>query len=66
MQKAKPLIPAIRVIKLSAQPIRINDKEKNMKENNSGRRLSNLETNQPEIGSPIRELTGITSKRFPS
>jgi len=26
----------------------------------------NFETSQPEIGSPINELIGITSKRFPN
>ena len=33
---------------------------------NKGILLLNLETSQPEIGSPIIELTGMTSSRLPS
>lgn len=42
------------------------ESEKKIKELNKGIRLSNLETNHPEMGRPIRELTGMVSNKFPN
>ena len=39
---------------------------KTRKETNKGLRLLNLETSQPEIGSPIIELIGMASSKLPN
>lgn len=49
-----------------AKPINANAIEKNTKDTIKGTRLSNFETNQPEIGSPISELIGIAKRIVPS
>ena len=48
------------------KPINASERAREIKEIKSGKRLSKRETSQPEMGSPIRELTGIAINRFPS
>ena len=59
-------MPPIRMKILLAKPISTNADEKKKKEAIRGSLLSNLETSQPEIGKPSRELTGIASSKFPN
>jgi len=66
MEKEKRNTAPIRTIKLSEKPIKARAMEKEINETRRGRRLSKRETSHPEMGRPIRELTGITSNRFPS
>lgn len=66
MQKEKIQIPATRAKISLAKPMSARDKQKNTKEAINGNLLSNLDTSHPEIGRPIRELTGIASNKFPS
>ncbi|MDT0651812.1 hypothetical protein, partial [Autumnicola edwardsiae] len=40
--------------------------EKNKIEASKGGRLLKRDTSQPEIGNPMRELTGMVSNRLPS
>lgn len=42
------------------------DRANNTKEINKGTLLLNLATSQPEIGSPISELMGMTSNKLPN
>ena len=49
-----------------ALPIRYKENTMIMNEINKGMRLLNFETSHPEIGSPMRELIGITSNKFPN
>jgi hypothetical protein len=49
-----------------ANPIQINVKLNNKNEINSGFLLSNLATNQPEIGTPTNELMGIANNNEPN
>src|SRR5690606_5513659 len=48
------------------KPINANAMQKNTKDTINGTRLSNLETNHPEIGSPTRELIGIARRMVPN
>jgi hypothetical protein len=66
IENAKVKIPVISKIKLSAIPIILSDADNKTKETIRGYLLSKRETSHPEIGSPIRELTGITIRRFPN
>ncbi|GAL81360.1 hypothetical protein JCM19274_2436 [Algibacter lectus] len=65
-QNAKLEIAKTKPIVVVANPIIANDIEKNTKANINGTRLSNLETNQPDIGKPIKELIGIAISMVPS
>jgi len=65
-QNAKLEIDSTKPKVVVAKPIIAKDKEKNTKANINGIRLSNLETNHPEIGNPIKELTGIAIRIVPS
>lgn len=40
--------------------------QNNIKEMNKGIRLLNLETSQPEMGSPMSELIGMASSKLPN
>jgi hypothetical protein len=66
MEKAKQKIPAISKTRLSANPIRLNEAARSIKETIRGCLLSKRETNHPETGSPIKELIGITISKFPN
>lgn len=58
---------AIANIKIDCDiPIRASAKLKITKEIIMGLRLSNFETNHPEIGKPINELTGKIINKLPS
>jgi hypothetical protein len=50
----------------SEKPIKVRASEKNKKATNKGTRLLNLETSQPEMGRPMRELMGMVSSRLPN
>lgn len=49
-----------------ALPIKYNENTMIKKEINNGMRLLNFDTSHPENGSPMRELIGITSNKFPN
>ncbi len=49
-----------------AEPIQIKENKNKIKATNNGCRLSNLDTNQPEIGNPIKELIGIAKSIVPN
>lgn len=51
---------------VEANPIHTKAIEKNTYEAINGTRLSNLETNHPEIGNPNNELIGIASNMVPN
>ncbi|GAA4299851.1 hypothetical protein GCM10023163_21600 [Aestuariibaculum suncheonense] len=65
-QKAKPEIAHTKANVDVAKPMdaKLIEKKKNAKIN--GIRLSNFDTNQPEIGKPINELTGMAIKIVPN
>jgi hypothetical protein len=66
IKKEKKLI-AIMMVKVDcAFPIQIKENKNKIKDTNNGCRLSNLETNHPEIGNPIKELIGIAKSIVPS
>ena len=50
----------------SEKPIKVSAREKKKKATNKGTRLLNLETSQPEMGRPMRELMGMVSSRLPN
>jgi len=49
-----------------AKPINVKAKENPIKETIKGILLSNLDTNHPEMGNPIKELIGIAKSTVPS
>lgn len=49
-----------------AKPINANAKQKNTNDTINGTRLSNFETNQPEMGNPTSELMGIAKRMVPN
>lgn len=49
-----------------AKPISVKAKVKNSIAIINGKRLSNFDTNQPEIGNPISELIGMANRTDPS
>jgi hypothetical protein len=49
-----------------AKPMHVKAIEKNTNDTISGTRLSNFDTSQPEMGSPIKELIGIAKRMVPS
>ncbi len=51
---------------VSAKPINAKANVKNIIATINGKRLSNFETSQPEIGNPISELIGIESSTVPN
>ena len=51
---------------VSAKPINVRAIAKNIIATINGKRLSNFETSQPEIGNPISELIGIDSNTVPN
>ena len=51
---------------VSAKPINVRANAKNSIATINGKRLSNLETSQPEMGNPISELIGIDSSTVPN
>jgi len=66
IQNENRKIPAVKIQRFVANPISASESEKNINEINKGIRLSNLEISQPEIGRPIRELTGMVSNKLPN
>lgn len=66
VQKEKRATPKIKYTNSEANPIINKDTHKAMYEINNGFRLLNFDTSHPDIGSPINELIGITSKRLPN
>lgn len=49
-----------------AKPIHVSAIENPIKDTINGTRLSNLETNHPEMGNPIKELIGIVKRIVPN
>lgn len=66
IEKAKREMDITSVSILSVKPIPSKPNASKTKEASKGNRLSNLETSQPEIGSPIIELIGIVMSKFPN
>ena len=66
MLNAKRQIAAIRAKVVVANPIKVSEIASEIKPNVIGMRLSNLATNQPEIGNPTNELMGMQSKSVPN
>lgn len=66
MAKANTEIDITRLSIFSVNPIPRSPSASKTKDAKSGNLLSNLETNQPEIGSPIIELTGIVISKLPN
>ena len=66
MLKEKRQIPATSIYNPWAIPIMTKPVMNVRKEAISGFRLSKRDTSHPEMGSPIRELTGMASNKFPS
>ena len=66
IENAQQNIPIINNKRLSAIPIILRETASKTNETINGYLLSKRETNQPETGSPIKELTGITISRFPN
>jgi len=48
------------------KPMKANAMQKNTNDTTSGTRLSNFDTNQPEIGKPTSELIGIAKRMVPN
>jgi hypothetical protein len=48
------------------KPMHVSAIENPIKDTISGTRLSNLETNHPEMGNPIKELIGIANRIVPN
>ena len=66
IQNAKTQTAGIKRYKLSETPITINAIEKKRNATCRGILLSKRDTNHPEMGRPINELTGIASSKLPS
>ena len=66
IEKEKIDTATINIAKELENPINAKAIFKNINEINNGLRLSNLATNQPDIGKPINELMGRASKTFPN
>src|SRR4051812_405200 len=64
--KAKSIMASTRLNVFCAKPISASDRPFKPYPTVRGTRLLYLETSQPEIGSPIREPTGMASKIVPS
>lgn len=66
VQKAKTATPMINSVKDCATPIPYKEKAMHTNEMIRGIRLLYLDTSQPENGSPIKELIGMTNNKLPS
>ena len=66
IEKAKIETAATNAKIFSAKPIHARASASKIKETNSGKRLSNLDTSQPEMGRPIRDPMGMARSRFPN
>ena len=66
IQKEKTETEITSSSRLVAYPIPSKEIANTTKEANKGFRLLNFETSQPEMGSPINELIGMASNRFPN
>ena len=66
MQNANTQTAGISTKRLLENPIAINASEKKINATCNGILLSNRDTNQPEIGKPINELTGIANNKLPN
>tara|TARA_R110002051_G_scaffold13340_2_gene44693 strand:- start:1252 stop:1557 length:306 start_codon:yes stop_codon:yes gene_type:complete len=66
MLKENRHMAATNINGVCAHPMAVSPKLKKKKDTTNGIRLSNLETNHPDIGKPIKELMGMANKRLPN
>jgi hypothetical protein len=66
MQKENTATAIARFSISEENPMASNDNENSKKDANSGILLLNLDTSQPDMGSPTSELIGITRSKFPN
>ena len=66
IQKEKTETEITSSSRLVAYPIPSKEMANTTKEINKGLRLLNFDTSHPDIGSPINELIGMTSNKFPN
>ncbi|MFT7066336.1 MAG: hypothetical protein ACJAUO_001918 [Sediminicola sp.] len=66
MLKENKQMAATNIKGVFANPMAVSPKLKVKKEAINGIRLSNLDTNHPEMGNPTKELMGMANNRLPN